>query len=108
MEIPVRVSLRLPGWGVPSLPPAWSRLHWPHQRVSGGGSSISEGPDVHRKGRVAAPSCCSRVCQSWFPPGEWAMPQQQGRSGDVPGEEPAMLMYLASRPQGQQADGNEL
>ena len=36
------------------------------------------------------------------------MPRQQGRSGDVLGEEPAMLMYLASRPQGQQADGNEL
>lgn len=34
--------------------------------------------------------------------GEWAMLWQQGRSGGVPGEEPAMLGRLASRPQGQQ------
>ena len=41
--------------------------------------------------------------------GERAMPQQQGRSGDVPGEEPAMLWHLASHPQDKkQADGDEL
>ena len=36
-------------------------------------------------------------------PGEWATPRQQGRSGDVLGEEPATLGHLVSRPQGQQA-----